>query len=293
MPEMSGPSLVIAFRPEVNGYATVDLQSQRWPDHMGDPKGEPMLFGAWTMGHFGPFTFPGNLERAVQQAWGWKEGAGSAVAQHQAFLRIRMSYVFGGGPDTPVMPKDCEPKAELEFVTKLALALSSRPAALAYFNPNGEVLRSADDVRKSVDHAAKHQIPPLDNWSNVRLFNPNNGWLLMDTIGMEQLDVPDGEACFRAKAYEPADIANFLRNASLYLLTNGEVIKNGDTMNGPGGVNWRAFHVKEPLCAPPRRVLRWFPMDGSTPPREMAPAGIEQTPEKRSFGQRIARLFGR
>src|SRR5689334_20023785 len=37
-PNLSGPSLLVAFRPEVNGYISIDLQNRPWPDHMGDPK---------------------------------------------------------------------------------------------------------------------------------------------------------------------------------------------------------------------------------------------------------------
>lgn len=60
-----GSSLSLAFRPEVNGYVSVDTVDRPWPDHMGDPKTDPMLFGAWSMGHFGPFTFPNGLSRAA------------------------------------------------------------------------------------------------------------------------------------------------------------------------------------------------------------------------------------
>jgi len=63
-PNLGGPALILAFRPEVNGYVSVDVRNWRWPDHMGDPKTEGMLFAAWTMGHYGPYTFPGNLRRA-------------------------------------------------------------------------------------------------------------------------------------------------------------------------------------------------------------------------------------
>ncbi|MDJ0847938.1 MAG: hypothetical protein QNK04_06055 [Myxococcota bacterium] len=41
---------------------------------MGDPQREPLLMGAWSMGHFGPFAYPGGLERAAQQCWGWAPG---------------------------------------------------------------------------------------------------------------------------------------------------------------------------------------------------------------------------
>jgi hypothetical protein len=267
-PDMGGPSLVIPFRPDVNGYVSVDLQDRPWPDQMGDPKGAPRLFAAWSMGHFGPFAFPGNLQRAAEQSWGWQEAA-ALPGQHRAFIRVRSSYVFGGDGDAPVLPEDYQPRAELEFVTRLARALLNHPAALAYFNPNGEVLLDAGRLDRSVDYHTRHGLPPLNAWTNVRLFNASDGWILMDTVGMAQLDCRDSEACFPRDAYEPQDVDEFLRNCSLYLLDRGDVIKHGDTMNGPGGINWRASHVEDGVCAPPRRLLRWFPVDGSRPPSEL------------------------
>jgi hypothetical protein len=269
-PDMGGPSFTLEFQPKVNGYLTVDIQDRAWPDHMGDPKTEPMLLGAWSMGHFGPFAFPGNLRRAAQQSWEW-EGARTVPEQHRAFIRIRSSYVFGAGDDAKLVlvPPDYDPLAELLFVTRVARALLRHPAALAYFNPNGETLRTAEILDESLAFHAERQLPPLDVWSNIRLFNPGNGWLLMDTVGMGQLDRPDCEACFPEQGYQPGAVDHFFRNCSLYLLEKGEVVKHGDTMDGPGGIAWRAHHVEEALAEPPRPVLRWFPVDGSEPPPEM------------------------
>jgi hypothetical protein len=285
-PELSGPSLVFVFRPEVNGYVNVDVRNQKWPDHMGDPQNEPMLFAGWTMGHWGPYTFPGSLQRAEQQLWAWPDGKGIARC-HTALIHITSSYVFGGGKDMPIVPHDYDPLTEMQFVTRMVLALLKHPDALAYFNPNGEILADEKVLRKSVNYHAEQQIPPFDIWVNVRVLNPNNGWLIMDTVGMEQLDRPDLEACFPSKAYDLGEVSYFLRNCSLYLLGKGEVIKDKDTMNGPGNINWQAHHVEKELSAPPRRLIRWFPLDGSKAPPEM----VGQK-KKSSLVGRIGRLFG-
>lgn len=286
-PVLGGPSLIIAYRPEVNGYANVDVRDITWPDHMGDTKSEPMLFAAWSMGHYGPYAFPGGFRRAKEQLWAWPEGKQIAEA-HKAFINIKTSYIFGADKDARVAPADYDPLPEMQFVTRLALALLKHPDALAYFNPNGEILRSAAKVQESLDYHQQQQLPPFDVWVNVRLFNPNNGWMIMDTVGMEQLDLPDLEVCMPAKTYNLQEVSRFLRNSSFYLLTKGEVIKHHDTMDGPGGIRWQAHHELKELCPPPRRRIRWFPLDGSKPPADMLASEV-----KPSLGSKIGKLFGR
>ena len=255
---ISGKSAVIAYRPEVNGYVSLDTVSHVWPDHMGDPKSESMLFASWCMGHFGPHTFPHNLQRAVQQAWHWPQ-AKELVPTHRAFLRLRLSYVLGAGPDAKVFPPDRDSRHELEFLFALAQCALAHPEALCYFNPGGEVVVSAATLRESLAHHAQHGIPPFDLVSNVRLFNLTPEWSVMDTVGNDQLETPDHEAAFPNDRFDPREVSGFLRNASLYLLKNGEVVKNNDTMNGPGGVNWQAMRFEEARSAPPRRVYCWVP----------------------------------
>jgi hypothetical protein len=262
-----GSSVTMAFRPEVNGYVMVDLVDQVWPDHMGDPKKDPMLFGAWSMGFFGPFTFPGGLERASQQCWAWEPGK-TVANHHKGFIRLRSSYVFGAAEDAPVMPPNYDPIPELEFVTNVALTLVELPESLCYFNPNGEVLRDRDGLRESLEYAQSAKLLPLDIWSNIRLFNIDSDWLLMDTVGNSQLDLLDIEACF-SRDYDCSEVDRFLRNVSWYLLQKGEVIKDGDTMDGPGGIRWQAKNHEDGLVKPPRRVLSWLPLDDAKVPEKL------------------------
>jgi hypothetical protein len=266
--EISGPAVVVPYRPEVNGYVNVDLVEHSWPDDMGHPKEKPLLFASWSMGHFGPCSFPGNLARAIEQAWAWP-AAKDVVPNHKAFIRVRSSYLFGAGPEIKCLPQDYAAFPELQFLTGIVQALMKHPRALSYFNPNGEVLKNAKDLDDALAFSKSHSLPPLEVWSNVRLFNLDDGWLMMDTIGMHQLDLPDHEACFRKGAFHPNDVANFLRNASLYLLNQGEIVKDGNTMDGPGKCRWQAKSFEKPLSPAPRRVLRWLPSDGYKPPQRL------------------------
>jgi len=270
--DLAGPSLRIPYRPASNGYVAIDVQPRVWPDHMGDPRNEPKLFGAWSMGHFGPFAFPGGLQRAAAHAWSWADGR-NVPSQHRAFVRVRLTYLFGARDDARVIPEDCDPAHELRFVTGVARTLLDHEAALAYFNPNGEVLADRAHLDAVLEGSAALQTLPINVWCNVRFFNAADGWFMMDTVGMAQLDQRDSEACFPGGRYEPGEVSHFLLNVGLYLAEHGDVIADGDTMDGPGGVPWRATRVDECRAEPPRAVLRWLPLDGTRPPRALVVPG--------------------
>ena len=270
-PHFSGPSLLIPYRPEVNGYLAIDLRDSKWPDDMGDPKTNADLFGAWAMGHYGPFTFPGSLARSVQHLWAWPEGK-IIPEKHAAFLRLRISYILGAvEKESKVLPPEYDSLDELNFLNKVVAKILDHPAALLYFNPNGEVLRNKQKFLESLSYHESHNLPSLSLWSNVRLFKLPMNWTVMDTVGIAQLDRMDSEACFPAGSFEPSEVDGFLRNCALYLIQNGDVIEDKNTMDGPGAIRWWARHVEKPVYDPPRRFLRWFPLDDSNIPPELLP----------------------
>ena len=127
-----------------------------------------MLFSAWSMGHFGPFTFPGSLDRACRHPCSWSDHPRAVIDAHRAFVRLRLSYIFGADKDAPVMPADCDPPSELVALTRLARRVASLPGALAFFNPNGEVLLSPAELDEAVDFAEQHERLPIEAWTSVR-----------------------------------------------------------------------------------------------------------------------------
>lgn len=263
-----GPGLLVAYRREVNGALVVDVVDRPWPDDMGDPKDGTSLFGAWTLGQLGPLTFPGNLARAAQQAWRWRDGAPAAVAAHQGFVRLRLTYVGGASQDAPVMPRDCDPVHELEFLTRAARALLDLPSALAFFVPGGEILLSRELLDGISRHFHAHGLPPVAAWCNLRLFNLDGGWSLMDTVGNWQLDLPDMEAAFPKGSRDLGEVDEFLRNATDYHREKGaDIVKDGETMDLSGRPPWRGLHFEDSLLSPPRRVLRWIPVDAPDVPQ--------------------------
>lgn len=256
--QFGGAALVIAYRPEMNGLAIVDLVNRPWPDTMGDPESDTTTFGAWSMGHFGPWTFPNGLRRASQHAWSWAAGRNVENA-HAGFIRIRLRYASGA--DTPVLPAHYDPVDELNFLSRLVLATGGAAGVLCYFNSNGEVLRDHDGFSRVWQDCASDGLIPLPLWSNVRLFKLTDQLVLMDTVGNRQLDRMDIEAIFASDEYTPSDVDNYLRNVSLYLLHSNPEFETGQTMEGPGGTgsSWTIEVLDKGLVSPPRKVLRLYP----------------------------------
>ena len=216
-PWLGGASLLVAMRPEVNGLVTLDIVDAPWPDGMGGPKEDSERFGAWSLGAFGPFTFPGALARATEQAIVWPE-APRRVSRHRAFIRVRSSYVFGKGGDAPVLPEGYDPLAELFFMTDLCREVLKLEGAIAGFAPSGEVVPDRDSLEALLAEREQAELPPLDAWINVRFFGLGDvaGWALMDTIGNDQLDGRDLEAGFPSDRVGPDEVASWLRMVTLY-----------------------------------------------------------------------------
>jgi hypothetical protein len=276
---MGGPSIALAFRPEVNGIVLVDAVDHPWPDEMGNPQTQETIFTAWTMGHFGPITYPASLQRAMQQCWSWKEGR-TVPAEHKGFVRVRISYVMGAPDEAPVMPKDWDAATEMHYLSKIIEALLTLPGAVCYFNPNGEMLRDREGLSSQLAQAASEKMIPFDLWINVRLYPYDTDWVLMDTVGNGQLndrahaeelnDLPDVEALFRTKFYDYGEVDSFLRDLTRYMHAEGDVIKEGDTIEGPGKIPWRANLLEKAVAMPLRRVIRVAPVDGTEPPLKPA-----------------------
>jgi hypothetical protein len=235
---------------------------------MGYDEQNSILFRAWSAGQFGPFTFPGSLQRATEQSWGWAEGK-SVAESCVGFLRIRIMYGHGAEEDSEdSIPDDYDPLEELEFLTAVTAALLKLPQAECYFNPNGEVLRDRVTFEESTALCNEHEIPTIDLWSNIRLFRFDEDWAMMDTVGNSQLGLPDVEACFNADSYEFNNVDQLLRMVSMYLVGD-ESFDEGEEIEDEGGVTWRMSMHEDSLCDPPRSVIRLLPNDGREIPDEL------------------------
>ena len=258
------PSLSLPFRPQVNGCVAIDQFRGSWPDSMGNPNTDPETVEAWAKGYFGPGAYPNMFWEACRLF----SDAGqdpSLAKKHAAFITVRSSYVMGGGDDAAYLPSGYEPISELAHLTRIASKLAVLREAICFFNPNGALIAKPSQMVAAVERCDREEAYPVELWCNVRQFKLGEsapGWLLMDTVGMGQLDATDHEACFAASAYKPSEVAGFLWTVVKSVVDQNPVIADGDATDGPGGVRWRAQSWTDSAVWPPRHVVRWLPDDG-------------------------------
>ena len=271
--EMSWPFgdewMSIPLKSHPRGRLVVDYVPYPWPDQMGDELDEKEVVAAWKAGRFGPFTFVEGFGRALEQCWLWPEGVDEAP-EHDGFIRLLTTYA--AFPDDTHVPPTADCKGEIMQITSVAERLSTLPEVVCYFNPNGETLLSPKLLTETLARNRKHKMPDLDVWTNVRFIDMSERapeWFVADTCGMWQVDAPDHEAAYLRDKYDPDEVAMFLRDISLYVLRNPGAIGNGDTTDGPGGIDWQAYKAEQSLSSPPRATLRWFPFDKSQRPGAM------------------------
>lgn len=280
-----GPAVLLNMDEDGSGKVVVDVVDHRWPDAMGgsldgsqddsESTEDRKISDAWGLGNFGPHNYPGSLQRACEQSWVWEDGR-ELGDEPQAFIRVRSSYVLGEEDDAPILPEGYEPFDELALVTEVAAAITELPQAICYFNPNGEVLRDLKTLNESFEYAEENDFPPLDLWSNVRLYRLENDWAVMDTVGNSQLDLLDVEACFHAESYEFSEIESFLRLVTCFLEEAEEPIEDGDSVEGPGDKVWKIWRIDDSIAAPPRQVLRCLPQDDREVPEQYRVPAMEQ-----------------
>jgi hypothetical protein len=157
-------------------------------------------------------------ENSFQQNWHWNEANETAKnCKYQLLVTDFMSI--------PLAYKD---RVELIMSFLVAVTKSTKPDAI--YSENGQKIINPIDLIQNWDCDQKQFLYGL---SNVRLYNIGDSTqkeVLMDTVGLNSIGLPDFQIVF--SNYEVNQIANFLGMYSYYIYENGDVIKNGNTIDG-------------------------------------------------------------
>ena len=148
---------------------------------------------------------------------------------------------------------DLEPRERLALFQSVLLGVieARRPAAI-HWRPAGKLVDPAALLRAS-GSVNYDDLPAAA--INVRLFSVKNsdGDLLMDTLGLAALTLPDLQIHFHAM--DPARVAAHLYALHLHVLKNGDVLDDGSEIEGPkSGQTWTCRHAPA-LVDPPRGVI--------------------------------------
>jgi hypothetical protein len=163
---------------------------------------------------------------------------------------------------------------EIMFLTRMALACSTLPGVLCFFNPSGEVVLAPKAAIDVWTGCARETKTPVQLWSHVRMYKLDPSYLLMDTVGNGQLDRPDVEAIFSPARYKSNAVAYYPQNVLIYLVGPVE-LKSGQSIDGPNetGLTWTIERLEGSRVSPPRAVIRLMPKSDSAQIRSVpAPA---------------------
>ena len=138
------------------------------------------------------------------------------------------------------------------FTRALLGVLELAPPEAIHWVPSQQIVNPIAYLKAAKESPAAHFFAgPV----NVRFFTiqSSGGDMLMDTLGLAALGLPDLQCHYRIM--EPGDVGRTLYDLALYIYQQGDVIKNGHTVEGvPPGSKWRAQHEKA-LVEPDREVI--------------------------------------
>ena len=271
-PEMQGANLTLETGFDNGASCWVDICEFPWPDDLGVTGDPTLVTGAHMMGAFGPFAHPGAFERALQ-APGYQSAAPDA-RHHRAFVRFRVSNLIPASEEaaeaTFASVENANPAWEIAYLLRVAAALRAMPMALAYFNPNSELLLSMRGLAGILTFAFEQKTYPVEAVCRVRGCQVDDEWSLVDSIGMEQAGLRDHEFAWAGAEVTRQEQGEFLIDLLHYQIDHSAPMTSGHTTDGPHDKLWRAVERETSCMIPQRRVLHWT-MDGSPPePRSLA-----------------------
>jgi len=185
---------------------------------------------------------PQVLESALQQTWDWPE-ARTTVSKCCATMFV-----------TDLMASGLEYKTRLALFHSVVLSvLELTPSLAIHWLPSQRVVdpQAYLNSKRTGTETYKPTFPAV----NVRFFKAENrapGEMLADTLGLAALGIPDLQCHFAG--LDLSDVGNALYGYGCYLFEHGDIIANGDTVQGiTEDQRWVCRHEK--ALVPPERVV--------------------------------------
>lgn len=166
------------------------------------------------------------LTHSYRQAWHWdtaQEVAGKCT--YDLMVTDLMSMLLSYRDRVTYFQK---------FLTTVVSVM--KPQAL-YFTSSDKLVDPQEYLRQIDEHGFENLYALL----NVRLYNVAGSGMLMDSIGMHALGLPDFQIQFSEK--DPGQIAGLLYSYAQYIYDFGSVIEDGNTVEGiEHGSRWPCIY---------------------------------------------------
>lgn len=187
---------------------------------------------------FDQLTIP---EMAMQQCW---TSENSQALLEDCHYEMMVSDFMAGGLDTV---ERCEILAKY-----IDILLEMLPECIALYWPHSQKFMPSSAYINSQWH--NPMLHFLDGGLNVRFFNIiDSEDMVVDTTGLFSLGLPDLQMHFHTLDHN--FVINYIHNFASYLFQNGDIVKDGDTMDGRDeNERWTCQH-EDSLISPARVVL--------------------------------------
>lgn len=173
----------------------------------------------------------------IQQSWDWSE-AKEVLPKCQK--RIVITDFMARGLDNP---------KKIELFNKVISVFITETHCDALYMPLSKCFRNPKTFIEYKNHGGVNY-----GYFNIRLFNIQNsdGDMIMDSIGLFDFVLPDIQCHFHK--LNPSEVATALYNITNYIMENGDIIKDGNTVQGINeNDKWYCQH--ETSLLEPKRIV--------------------------------------
>ena len=188
---------------------------------------------------------PEIADEAFQQNWHWKEA--NDVAEDCRYEVLVSDF----------MTRTLDYKTRFNLFGYFLAAVTKATNPKVVYSLTSQKLVKPENI---IDSMASKENRYLESFINVRLYNisnGNSGELLMDTVGLHLLGLPDVQ--IRFENLDEREIAGLLWNYAYYIFEQGDVFENGNTILGlEPNSRWKCDRQKS-LAAPERIVINIQP----------------------------------
>jgi hypothetical protein len=171
-----------------------------------------------------------NLKGPCATAWYWPQAA-EAMKAHRAHVIAGL----GGGPADAVTRR-----LRLTALTG-AVASAAGPAACGILWPGGMVVHAPEPFLDRAREMSRGNLP-LELWIDFRIFRESEDTLTLFTTGLAEFGLPDLEIPRSRRPFKEVYAAAF--NTAHYLIDQGPVLKDGDTLGLAAGETVLVHHVE-------------------------------------------------